>query len=194
MSPSLAGGGPTLISLIHRFSARLEGDSKWIKHNRQRKIIVCFAPQQAGLHEAILELTLCDQSCGVDFVVKRSLVGRAAQRTSGQGDKRTVSTHKTDSQPINDDYTRVPAYEEVGLLDSDGTGISVSHAHGLDFGIVERKRPNGPFATPSSVLTIKHSDGFPAVTFAKEHTRTLDGSDPECVISLSQCCLYSLLH
>jgi hypothetical protein len=74
------------------------------------------------------------------------------------------------------------------LLDSDDTGISVSHEDGINFGIVERKRPNGPFATPSSVLTIKHANGFSAVTFVKESTKTLDGSDPECVATVRQIC------
>jgi len=64
-------------------------------------------------------------------------------------------------------------------MDSDGTGISVSHEDGLDFGIVERKRPNGPFATPSRLLIIEHAYDYPAVTFVKEKTGTSDGSDPE---------------
>jgi len=64
-------------------------------------------------------------------------------------------------------------------MDSDGTGISVSHEDGLDFGIVERKRPNGPFATPSRLLIIEHAYDYPAVAFLKEKTGTSDGSDPE---------------
>jgi hypothetical protein len=70
--------------------------------------------------------------------------------------------------------------EEEGeeLLDS---GISVSDEEGLDVGIVERRRPNGPFATATALLTIKLAAGFPAVTFLEERIRTSDGSDPGCV-------------
>jgi len=181
------GGGPSLSFLIRRFSARLEGSSKWFVCNQHYRVIISFAPQREGLYEAILELTLCDHSRKADFVVKRTLSGRAVQPTGGQGDKQNKSERNTGSQPIcnrADGHTRLPPFVEAELMDSDGTGISVSHAHGLDFGIVERKRSNGPFTTPSALLTIKHADGFPPVAFVKERTRTLDGSDPECVISI----------
>ena len=121
----------------------------------------------------------------------------AIQSSGGKGQHQNESARNPGSRSINDcadDHTKVPAYDDRELLDSDGTGITVSHAHGLDFGIVERKRPNGPFATPSSVLTIKHADGFPVVTFVKERTRTLNGSDPEFVVSYPRPCLYSSLH
>jgi hypothetical protein len=185
--------------LIRRFSAQLEGDSRWFEDDQHRRVTVSFTPRREGLYEAILELTLRDHVRGEDFVIKRTLSGRAARLAGGQGDRKNVSAHNTASQPpINegaDSRTRIPSYEEEELLDSDGTGVSVSPAHDLDFGIVERKRPNGPFATPSSLLTIKLADGFPAVTFIKERTRTLEGSDPECVvISCSQCCLCSTLQ
>ena len=143
---------------------------------------VCFQPQREGLYDAILELTLWDHNRGRNFVVNRTLSGWAAQSTDGQGEEETEPEHNMGSQPISDradDHTKIPAYEEEALLDSNGTGISVSHARGLDFGIVERKRPNGPFATPSSLLTIKHAEGFLPVTFVKEKTIRLDGSDPE---------------
>jgi len=180
-------GGPPLSFLIRRFSARLEGSSIWFVCNQHHRVIISFAPQREGLYKAGLKLTLCDHSRKADFVVKRTLSGRAVQPTGGQGDKQNESERDTGSQPIHDHadgHTRLPPFVEEELMDSDGTGISVSHAHGLDFGIVERRRPNGPFATPSSLLTIKHADGFPPVTFVKERTRTLDGSDPECVISI----------
>ncbi|KAF8500417.1 P-loop containing nucleoside triphosphate hydrolase protein [Russula emetica] len=73
-----------------------------------------------------------------------------------------------------DDDPRILVDEE--FLDCDGTGISVSHADGLDFGIVERKHPNGPFATPLSLLTIKHEDNFLAVNFIEGRTKATDGS------------------
>ena len=186
--------GPSLSFLIHRFSARLEGDSKWSKNNPQRKLIVCFVPQKEGAYEAILEVTLFDNIRQEDFVVKRTLRGLATQSTRVQEGEKNESSHSTGSEPINgqvNGHTLVPAFKEEELLDSDGTGITVSHARGLDLGIVERKRLNGPFPSPSSFLTIKHADGFPAVTFVKEKMRTLNGSDPECVVSLPHSCLYS---
>jgi hypothetical protein len=113
--------------------------------NQQYRVIISFAPQREGIYKAILELTLCDQSRKADFVVKRTLSGRAVQPTGGQGDKQNEFGRNTGSQSIYDRAdgpTRLPPFVEEELMDSDGTGISVSHAHGLDFGIVERKRPN----------------------------------------------------
>lgn len=115
-------------------------------------------------------------------MVKRKLIGRAKQPQAA-GLRRLLQleyTPKTVPQPTNgqvDDDPRILVDEE--FLDCDGTGISVSHADGLDFGIVERKRPNGPFATPSSLLTIKHEDDFPAVRFIKGRIKATDRSDRE---------------
>jgi hypothetical protein len=58
-----------------------------------------------------------------------------------------------------------------------GPGISVPHEDGVDFGIVERMDLDGPFATPTSSLTIKNAEGFPAVTLVQVNIRTLFGSD-----------------
>jgi hypothetical protein len=151
-------------------------------------------PEKEGTYEAILEVILFDHTSQEDFVVKRTLRGLATQSARAQEREKIGSSHSTGSEPINgqvDGHTLVPAFKEEELLDSDGTGISVSHARGLDLGIVERKRLYGRFPSPSAFLTIKHADGFPAVTFVKEKTRILNGSDPECVISLPQTCLYS---
>ena len=139
------------------FSARFEGDSQLIKYNQENTITVGFTPQREGLYEAVLELTFCDHKHKADFVIKRTLSGRAKQPA----------------------HARIPADEK--LLDSDGTGISVSHADGLDFGIAERTHRSGPFATPSCLLTIKHEDDFPAVAFVmgRTKTKTPDGSDRE---------------
>lgn len=162
------------------FSTRFEGDSQWIKYDHQNTVTVRFTPQREGLCEAVLELIFCDHKHEVDFVIKRSLSGRAKQPASRQGPLILEYAPNTASQPINDrvdDGPRILVDEE--FLDCDGTGISVSHADGLDFGIIERKRPNGPFAIPSSLLTIKHEDDFPAVKFIKGRTKATDGSDRE---------------
>jgi hypothetical protein len=299
---------------------RFEGDFQWIKYNRDNTVTVCFTPQREGLCEAVLELTFCDHKHKADFVIKRTLSGRAKQPTGGAGGqtkqpsggrnkqpagkqtkqpaggqtkqptggqtkqpageqtkkpasgqikkpaseqtkqpaggqtKQTageqtkkpaseqikqpageqtkqpaggktkqpargqtkqpaggqtkqptggqteqpsgiqaaggqrhlqIELPNAGSQPVDDqvdDYARIPADEE--LLDNDGTGISVSHPDGLDFGIVERLRRNGPFATPSFLLTIKHEDDYPAVAFVLGRTKTADGNDREWVITL----------
>lgn len=147
------------------FSAQFEGDSKQITPKRRRTMSLTFSPQQEGNYEAVLEITFCDRKRKVNFVIERKVHGIA-------------------KEPINDrvgdwadDYESLSTDEEEELPDGDGTGISVSDEDGVDFGIVERKRRNGPFATPSSSLTIEHEEGFPAVTFVKARVRSPDGSD-----------------
>jgi hypothetical protein len=161
------------------FSARFEDDTQLIKFNHRNTVTVCFTPQREGLCKAVLELTLYDHKHKADFVIKRTLTGRAKQPAGG-GHRQIEYAPDTGSQPVDDqvdDHARIPADEE--LLDGDGTGISVSHADGLNFGIVERMHRNGSFATSSSLLTIKHEDDFPAVTFVLGRTKTSDGSDRE---------------
>ena len=282
-------GSSSLIFSIHScFSVCLEGDFQWIKYNQDNTVTVSFTPQREGLCEAVLELTFCDHKQKADFVIKRTLSGRAKQPAGGQtkqpsggrtkqpaggrtkqpadgqikqttggkikqpagghtkqpageqakqpaggqtkqpaggqakqpagGQTKQPSDGRTKQpadgqtiqpaggqaaggkserhlqieywpnagpQPVDDQvdyYARIPADEE--LLDNDGTGISVSHPDGLDFGIVERMGRNGPFATPSSLLTIKHEDDLPAVAFVLGRTKTLDGYDREWVIAL----------
>jgi hypothetical protein len=151
-------------------------------------VTVSFTPRQGGLFGAALDLTFHDHKRKADFVVKRTLNGWANRPPGARGHHPKKSTPNPGGQPMSDGvnhyHTEIPVDEEADFLDSDGTGISVSHEDGLDFGIVERKRPNGPFATPSSLLTIKLASDFPSVTFIKERTRILDGSDPEYVLSL----------
>jgi hypothetical protein len=159
---------------------RLEGDSKWIKRNRKRKVVVHFMPQREGPCQAVLELTFCDHKRKADFIIRRTLSGQAKEPAVRQGLLQIEYASNTASQPRNDrvdDDARILVDEET--LDCNGTGISVSHADGLDFGIVERKRPNGPFAALSSLLTIKHEDDFPAVIFVEGRTK---GSDREWVM------------
>ena len=110
-------------------------------------------------------------------MIKRTLRGRAKQPVGLQRPLQLEYAPNTSSQPTNDRVDDDLILVDEELLDCDGTGISVSHADGLDFGIVERERPNGPFATASSPLTIKHEDDFPAVKFIKGRTKATDGSD-----------------
>jgi hypothetical protein len=185
-------------SLIRRsFSAQLVGDSTIIKPKEWRVVAVSFTPRQGGLCEAVLDLTFHDHKRKADFVIKRTLTGWANRPPGARGHHQKKSTPNPGCQSINDGvndhHTEILVDEEEDFLDSDGTGISVSHEGGLYFGIVERKRSNGPFATPSSLLAIELAAGFPGVTFMKKKTRMLNGSDPECVLSLPHSCLYSSL-
>jgi len=164
------------------FSAQLEGVSKWIKRNRERKVAVCFMPQREGLCEAVLELTFCDHKRKADFVIRRTLSGQAKEPVVRHELPRIKFALNTASQPTTDlvyDDARTLVDEES--LDCDDTGISVSHADGLDFGVVERKRPNGPFATPSALLSIKQENDLPAVRFVEG--RTSKGSDQKWVMA-----------
>ena len=179
---------------VHRsFSALLEGGTRVMKPSQIRTLAVSFTPQKGGLCEAILELTFHDHKRSVDFVVNRTLTGQV----EGPRYQQNGSVREPGSRPVNNGtshHRTVPVVGKEEFLDSSDTGISVSREDGLDFGIVERKRINGPFATPSSLLTIKLAEGFPPVTFVKEKTRTLDGSDPEYVILFCQLCLDSSLQ
>jgi hypothetical protein len=143
------------------FSAQLEGDSKWIKPKCQRTITVAFSPQQVGNYEAVLDLTFCDRKRKVNFVIERTLRGFAEEPVGDWAD----------------DYASLSTDEDEELPDGDGTAISVSDEDGVNFGIVERTRRNGPFATPSSSLTINLAEELPAVTFVKARIRSLHGSD-----------------
>ena len=159
-----------------------------IKPKEMRRVSVSFIPKQGRLYGAVLQLMFHDHKRKVDFVVERSLNGWAERPPGGQGQYPDDPALNAGSPPINEednDHGELSVDEEEEYLESDGTGVSVSHEDGLDFGIVERKRPDGPFATPSSLLTIDLATDFPSVTFVREKTRTLDGSDSEYVISLS---------
>ena len=147
------------------FSAQLEGGSKRITPKHQRTMAVTFSPQQEGNYDAVLELTFLDVKRKEKFVIERTMHGVVKEPMD---------------DPVGDwadDHASLSTDEEEELPNEDGTGISVSDEEGVIFGVVERKRQNGPFATPSSSLTIDHAEGFPAVTFVQARVRTPDGSD-----------------
>ncbi|KAF8267991.1 hypothetical protein EI94DRAFT_1246219 [Lactarius quietus] len=153
-------------SLASVFSAQLEGNSKQITPKRRRTITLIFSPQQEGNYEAVLELTFCDRKRNINFVIERTMHGIAKEPFN---------------DPIGDwadDHASLSTDEEEELPGEEGTGIFVSDEDGVNFGIVERKRQNGPFATPSTSLTIEHAEGYPAVMFVNVRVRSLDGSDP----------------
>ena len=170
------------------FSAQFEGDPNRIAPRRRHIVTVSFMPRREGPCEAALELIFRDHKRNVDFVIRRTLSGWAKRPTNGQGRHQIGATRALQSRHINGwggDHSSDSAdddEEEEELLD---TGISVSDEEGLNVGIVERRRSNGPFASATSSLTIKLADGFPAVTFLEERIRTSDGSDSACVKTVS---------
>ena len=149
-------------------------------------VTVSFMPRQEGLYEAALELKFHDHNRKVDFVIRRTLSGQAKRPTNGHGHHHNGIARALPPFPVNgwrggqssdssDDEDDV----EEGLSDN---GIFVSgEDEGIIVGFVERKRPNGPFATATASLTIKLADGVPAVNFLEERIRTSDGSDSACV-------------
>lgn len=151
---------------------------------RRRHIVtVSFVPRQEGRYEAVLELKFHNHKHKTDFVIRRTLSGRAKRPANELGRQQNGFARAPRSRPI----TRRGVQSSVSTDDEDekeevlDSGISVSDEEGLDVGIVERRRPNGPFATATASLTIKLTAGFPAVSFLEERIRTWDGSDPGCV-------------
>jgi hypothetical protein len=116
-------------------------------------------------------------------LVKRPVNGQVERN-------QTWSAPALQSGPINgsgSDHSSVSTddEEEEGEELSD-TGISISDEEGLNVGIVERRRPNGSFATATSLLTITLADDFPAVTFLEERIRTSDRNESACVETFSR--------
>lgn len=151
--------------------------------SRRYTVTVSFIPQQEGRCEAVLELKFRDHKRKMDFMIRRTLSGWAKRPTNELGRQQNRFARAPPSRPINrrgfhSSVSTDDEEEGEELLDS---GISVSDEEGLDVGIVERRRPNGPFATATVSLTIKLAAGFPAVTFLEERIRTSDGCESGCV-------------
>ena len=158
-------------------------------------LTVSFMPRGEGLYGAALELNFHDHKRKMDFVIRRTLSGWAKRPANGEVRLQTRSAPGLQSPPINGlggDFSSVSTddEEEEGEELSD-TGITVSDEEGLNVGIVERRHPSGPFATATSLLSIKLADGFPAVTFLQEKIKTLDRSDSAYVKTFSNSFWYS---
>lgn len=191
MSLSLWLGYTSLISLLflaHRtFSAQFEGDTRRIIPKQRYTVNVSYMPRQEGRCEAVLELKFHDHKRKTDFVIRRTLNGWAKQPTNELGRQQNGSARNLRSRPIyrrsvHSSVSTDDEEEGEELLDTEiSKGIFVSDEDGLDVGIVERRRPNGPFATATVSLIIRLAAGSPAVTFLEEKIRTSDGTDPGCV-------------
>ena len=148
--------------------------------NRRYIVTVSFMPRQEGRCEAVLALKFHNHMRKTDFVIRRTLSGWAKRPTNDLGRQQNGFARAPRSRPINRRgvYSNASTDDEEEGEEPLESGISVSNEEGLDVGIVERRRPNGPFATATASLTIKLAAGFPAVTFLEERVRTSDGCDP----------------
>jgi hypothetical protein len=107
--------------------------------------------------------------------MSRELRGRATLPSSHAGRAQPRESFPRSNQV--DDHAAPFQEEEDVLLDSQDTGISVSHEDGVDLDPVKRNGLNGPFDTSLSSVTINHANGFPPVTFLQPKIRSWDGSD-----------------
>jgi hypothetical protein len=184
---------PLILSVHSTFSARFEGDTYRITPGSRHIVTVSFMPLQEGFCEAALELKFYDHKRKLDFVIRRTLSGYARRAANGQGRDQFGSAHALQPRPINGggvdpwgNHSSVSTNDEQGEGEElSDTGISISDGAMLNFGIVERRHPNGPFATATSLLTIKLADSSPAMTLLGGKIRTSDGSDSACVETLS---------
>jgi len=151
-------------------------------------VTVSFLPRQEGRCEAALELNFHDHRRKTNFVIRRTLSGWAKRPTNGLGRQQNGFARAPRSRPINRRgvHSSVSTDDEEEGEELSDNRIFVSDEEGLDVGIVERRRLNGPFATATASLTIKLAAGFPAVTFLEERIRTSDGCDPGCVVAVLQ--------
>jgi hypothetical protein len=155
---------------------------------------VSFMPRREGRCGAALELKFHDHKRKMDFVIRRTLSGWAKRPANGELPLQTRSAPGLQSPLINGlggDHSSVSTDDEEEEEQLSDTGISVSDEEGLNVGIVERRRPNGPFAIATSSLSIKLTEDFPAVTFLEENIRTWDRSDSAYVKTFSHVLWYS---
>ncbi len=144
---------------------------------------VSYMPRQEGRCEAVLELKFHNHKRKADFVIRRTLSGWAKRPNNELGRHQNGFARALRSRPINRQgiHSSVSTDDEEEGEELSDIGISVSGEEGVDVGIVERRRPNGPFATATALLAIKLAAGSPAVTFLRERVSTSDGCDPGCV-------------
>ena len=148
-----------------------------LRKGKPRRIIVSFQAPHAGTFRMSLRLVFSDntQSSGKEFVILRELRGRATLPVSRFGSAPPQGSFPRSNRV--DDHATISLEEVDALPDGQGTGISVSDADGVDFGIVKRNGLNGPFEASSSSITISHAKGLPAVNFVEARIRSQEGSD-----------------
>ena len=139
---------------------------------------------------AVLGGTCRDATCHDNHDISRCEPCNCAFPTFALKQHRSGNEHRSNvARNGADDDESLPSGEEEEHPDS---GISIPGEDGLNFGIVERMHLDGPFETPTSSLTIRNAEGFPAVTLVEARIKSLFGSDSTRVSMFSHCCLYSL--
>ena len=135
-----------------------------------------FQAPHAGTFRMSLQIIFSDKTRAnvKKFHILRELRGCATFTGSDVGSAYPIAPFP--ASYLDDEVTMSTEEEEV-LHNSHDTGISVSGDHVVDFGIVGRKRLNGPFDTSLSSVTIDHAQGFPTVTFVEARIRSRDGND-----------------
>jgi len=160
-------------ALLVSFEVSVPGETSVVRRRKPRRVIVSFQPPHAGTFHMFLDIIFNDSSVPseAEFVVRRELRGRAvpSSHVGNPGRRQLIPGINR----VDDHASR--STEDV-LLDSQGSGISVSHEGGVDFGIVDCNGLNGRFEG-SAWVTIDHAVGFPAVTFVEARIISLDGSD-----------------
>jgi hypothetical protein len=73
------------LSVYSTFSARLEGGSDRIIPRRRHIVTVSFMPRQEGRYEAVLELKFHNHKHKMNFVIRRTLSGRAKRPANELG-------------------------------------------------------------------------------------------------------------
>src|SRR6266404_2196948 len=160
-------------ALLGSFEVSLPGETSVVRRRKPRRVLVSFQPPHAGTFHMFLDIIFNDSSVPseAEFVVRRELRGRAVPSSHVGNPGRRLLIPGINR--VDDHASR--STEDV-LLDSQGSGISVSHEGGVDFGIVDCNGLNGRFEG-SAWVTIDHAVGFPAVTFVEARIISLDGSD-----------------
>jgi hypothetical protein len=156
---------PYPVSDLHfcSFTACLLGKTVLVQKNSRRKVLVTFKAPHAGAFHAALKITFSDKTRPNDqeFTIVRELRGRAIP-PGGPASGGTPNTG------------------EEGKIESEGTGIVVSHDFNLEFS-VERASPEEPFAQQTKELVITKSTLNPSVFFKTARVCSPDDSVARCV-------------
>ena len=138
-----------------------------IRQKTPRKILVSFRPLHVGTFFASLRITFSDKTRpnNLEFSVIRELRGRAILPDD-------PATTPEPPQPVEE--------AEEDMMESEGTGITVSDDLGLEFS-VERSWSDEPFPMQKRELVITKSSVKPPVSFKAARVYSPDDSVTRCV-------------
>lgn len=167
--------GETLDSHVFPDSFKASVFGTVLQQKTPRRILVSFLAPHAGTFRASLRIVFSDNTrpSGKEFTVSRELRGRATLPS-----RRIASVHPQEVFPGSSwmgDHADTFTEEEDTLLDSQGSGISVSNEDGVKFSIVKRDGLTGSFNTSSSSVTITRAKDSPVVTFVGARIKSREG-------------------